>query len=59
MLERIAELCREKKISILELERRAGLKNRTIYKWDQSMPSADKVKSVADVLGTTMEELLR
>lgn len=59
MLERIEALCREKHISILELERLAGLKQRTVYKWDRSMPSADKVKAVADVLETTVEELLQ
>lgn len=59
MLGRITELCRERKISVLELERRAGLKQRTVYRWDDNMPSVDKVKAVADVLGVTVDDLLR
>ena len=59
MLGRITELCRERKISVLELERRAGLKQRTVYRWDDSIPAVDKVKAVADVLGTTVDDLLR
>ena len=59
MLKRITELCREKNISILELERMAGLKQRTVYKWDENNPSVYKVKAVADVLGVTLDDLMR
>ena len=59
LLERIEALCREKRISILELERMAGLKQRTVYKWDSSVPAIDKVKAVADVLGVTLDELMK
>lgn len=57
MLKNILEKCQEKKITIAELERQAGLKQRTIYKWDESKPSVDKVLAVANVLGVTVEEL--
>ena len=57
MLKNILDKCQEKKITIAELERQAGLKQRTIYKWDESKPSVEKVLAVANVLGATVEEL--
>lgn len=59
MLKKIIEMCREKGISLAELERKAGLESRTIYKWGKSVPSADKAAAVASVLETTVEELLK
>ena len=59
MLKKITEFCKEKKISVLELERMAGLKPRTVYKWDCSIPAVDKVKAVADILGVTVDDLIR
>jgi len=59
MREKIIKLCRERGISLAELERRAGLANRTIYKWSDSIPSVDKVIAVADILGVTVEELVK
>lgn len=59
MLARIKALCAEKGIkSIYELERKSGMKPRTIYRWGEVMPAADKLKAVADVLGVTVDELL-
>ena len=58
MLTVITELCKEKNISLAELERQAGLKQRTVYKWDESVPSVDKVKAVADALGVSVDRLL-
>lgn len=59
MLSKITELCKVRKLSLLELERQAGLKSRTVYRWDENMPSVDKVKAVADVLGVTVDDLLK
>ena len=58
MLEKIAEKCKEKGISVAELERRANLRQRTIYKWDVSEPGAKKVKRVAVVLGCSVDDLI-
>ena len=58
MVNKIASLCKERGISVLELERRSGLAARTIYKWDVNKPSVDKVKTVADTLGVTVDSLL-
>lgn len=58
MLHKIKELCREQGITVAELERLAGLNQRTMAKWDETMPAADKLARVARVLHTTVEELL-
>ncbi len=43
--------------SIADVEREAGLVERTIYRWDEYLPSYDKVVRVAKVLGVTVEAL--
>ena len=59
VLAKILDKCREQGITLAELERKAGLANRTIYKWNESVPSVDKVLAVANVLGVTVDELVR
>ena len=59
VLAKILDKCREQGITLAELERKAGLANRTIYKWNESIPSVDKVLAVANVLGVTVDELVR
>lgn len=59
MLANILNRCKEQGLSLAELERQAGLKQRTIYKWDESKPSVEKVLAVANVLGVTVDDLLR
>ena len=59
VLRNIQNKCQEKGMTIAELERKAGLKQRTIYKWDESVPSVEKVLAVADALGVTVDELVR
>ncbi len=55
--DKITALCKERKISVRELERRSGLKERTIQHWNQSKPSGEKLKAVANVLGVSVDEL--
>ena len=59
MYTKIRSLCKEKKISVRELEHEAGVGSNTISKWDVVSPSVDKVKRVADRLGVTVDELLK
>lgn len=59
VLRNIQNKCQEKGMTIAELERKAGLKQRTIYKWDESVPSIEKVLAVANALETTVEELAK
>lgn len=58
ILQRIKDLCEERKISIAKLEEAAGLGNATIRKWEKSYPRADKLKAVADVLGVSLDYLV-
>ena len=59
MLTKILEKCKERGITLAELERQAGLANRTIYKWNENVPSVEKVLAVANVLGVTVDELVK
>lgn len=57
LLDKVAILCRQREMTIRQLEKEAGLKDRTIQHWDKSVPGADKVVKVANVLQVPMEEL--
>lgn len=59
LLHKIQTLCKEKNVALTNVERLAGLSANSIYRWDESMPSADKLVKVARILGTTAEELLK
>lgn len=54
----ISNLCEEKGISIARLERECGLGNATVRGWKNSMPTADKLKRVADYLGVSVDSLM-
>lgn len=41
-------LCMEYDISIPQLEKKIGLSNGSIYNWDRSSPSTDKIVKVAN-----------
>lgn len=56
---RIKATCKEQKMTVKELCSRSDVKYATMLEWDESMPSADKLAAVADVLGKTVEYLLR
>ena len=58
LYEKIEKLCKEKGISIAYLEREAGLGKGAISKWRTSSPTVDNLKAVANVLETTIDELL-
>ena len=58
MLEKIRTLAKEKGVTLAEVERSCGLGERSLSKWDKSIPAVDKAKRVADYLGTTVDDLL-
>jgi transcriptional regulator with XRE-family HTH domain len=58
LVHNIKTRCKEQNLSLSELEEKAGLGTRTIYRWDDSLPSADKLIRVAKILNTTAEELM-
>lgn len=57
--DRIKEICKEKGISVTSVEGKAKLANGAISKWNNSMPRVDKLVAAADVLGVTIDEILR
>ena len=59
ILEKIEKICRERKMPISKLEEAAGLGNATVRAWGKSFPRVDKLKAVADVLGVSIDYLLR
>lgn len=54
----IKKFCAEKRISISQLEKEAGLGNGTISGWKESMPRIDNLQAVAKVLKVKVEKLL-
>ena len=58
MVERIRRACEEKGLTMAELEKRAGLPDNSIYKWDKHSPSAERVARVARALGVTTDSIL-
>ena len=51
-------LCKERNITVAELERAAGLGNGVIRKWDNASPTLRTVIAVANYFGVTLDELL-
>ena len=55
---KIAQLCKEKGISVAKLERETGISNGTISRWGTSSPTVEKLEKVADYFGVTVDSLL-
>ena len=58
LYDNVKRIASEKGLSILQIERDCGLKPSSIYHWNESMPSGDKLVAVAGYLGTTPQDLL-
>lgn len=54
----IRTLCKDRGITVAELERTVGLGNGVVRRWDQSA-SVHLLKRVADYFGVTVDELIR
>ncbi len=59
MYERIKELCKNRGITLKELETAVGVGNRTIYRWDQNSPSIEKVCAVAEYFGVPVDYIVK
>ena len=59
LIERIKALCKERGITLKDLEDGAGITQNTMGRWGENTPSVDKVKRVADFLGVSVDDLLR
>ncbi len=58
LYERIQAACDERGKTVAGLERELGWNRGTIQKWEDHSPSVTRVKAVADMLETTVDELL-
>jgi hypothetical protein len=59
LYENISALCKEKQITIAELERNTGLGNGVIGKWrTTNSATLSKVKTIADYFEVTLDELV-
>lgn len=56
--ERIKALAKEKNVSINKIEHDCGISPGSLCKWDNIMPSVDKVKRVAEYLDVSVDDLL-
>lgn len=54
----VKNACKERGISVAELEETLGFARSSIYKWDKHCPSVEKLKKVADKLGVSIEYFL-
>lgn len=59
MVERIRELCKEHGTNFKQLEEKTGLANGSVARWDNSSPSAEKVRRVAEFFGVTCDYIIR
>lgn len=58
LVEKIKMLCKEQKITVAELERKTGISNGQIRKWDVSTPGIDKLERIADYFDVSVDYLL-
>lgn len=58
LIEKIKALCAERKTNISEVERKCGLANATIRRWDNNSPTASSLEKVADHFGVSVDYLL-
>lgn len=56
---KIKTIAKERGYTLASLERELGLGNGTIRRWDNTLPSADKLLKVAELLGVSVDYLLK
>ncbi len=54
----IKDLCKERGLSVSSVEKKAGLSNGAISKWNDSSPTVEKLNAVAKVLNVKVDCLL-
>lgn len=58
IFERVIELAKQKNLSLREIESKAGIAEKALYKWKTYNPRVENVQKVADVLGVSVDYLL-
>lgn len=58
LVDRIKNLCDEKNITFAELERRVGISNGQIRRWNTSSPKTENIEKVADFFDVSVDYVL-
>ncbi|MBT2718802.1 helix-turn-helix domain-containing protein [Bacillus sp. ISL-57] len=58
LVHRIKILCDEKKVTFAEVERKVGLSNGQIRRWDSSSPKIENIQKVADFFDVSTDYLI-
>lgn len=58
LIHRIKELADDKKLTFAEIERKVGLSNGQIRRWNSSSPKIDNIQKVADFFDVSTDYLL-
>lgn len=56
--DKIKVLCKKKNISVSSVEKKAGLSNGAISKWNTVSPTIDNLQAVSKVLKVKIDKLL-
>ena len=59
LYDKIKVLAEERGYSIYKLEKEAELSKGSICKWNENIPSVDKIQRVTKLLGVTVDSLLK
>ena len=57
--DKIKQICDEKGVTVSSVEKKAGLSNGAISKWNTSSPTIENLQSVANVLKVKLEKILK
>lgn len=56
--DRIKEAAKHRGLTLLQVTEKAGLGEKTLYKWKNNEPGADKLNTVASILHVSVDYLL-
>lgn len=59
VLKNIKRICKEQRITLASLERRANIGNGTIAKWENQSPLVESLMKVSKALNCTITELVK
>lgn len=59
IVDNIRRLCADRGISLYRLERDTGLGNGTVARWNESSPSVERLRLVADYFDVSLDDLIR
>lgn len=59
LYDNVKTICKKKGITISKIESDLGFSRSSICKWNENEPGIQKVKSVAEYLGISIDELVR